>query len=158
MNPNMVAFLTTIAVSEGTQRYPDPYRVVFGGKYTIVNLSDHPAITGEWHGESLAFLGPAYAHEISTAAGRYQINKPTWLYCRGSIDLPTFEPQYQDAAAVFLIEKHGAQDLVEQGHFAQAIWKCCDVWASLPGNTSGQPQHSFAALSQVYTDAGGILA
>ena len=79
ISPNLQAFLATIRHSEGTDRAADPYRVVYSYNHTIVNLSDHPAVTGEWKGAPLDNLGPLYVGKISTAAGAYQIIKPTWL-------------------------------------------------------------------------------
>ena len=155
---NLTAFLSTISHSEGTDRAPDPYRVCYGFKHTIADLSDHPSVTGEWAGESLASLGPMYAHSISTAAGRYQIIRPTWQQCQAILRLPDFTGPSQDAAAIFLIKEKGALDMVNGGQVAEAIAKCSSIWASLPGSTSGQPQRKLADLIQVYGDAGGAFA
>lgn len=174
LSANMIAFLTMLSHSEGTDRRKDalgapvdPYRCCFQGElspgvakpmHIIQSLNDHPAITGEWRGESLAFLGPKYVGLVSTAAGRYQINKPTWLDCRRSISLPDFTGPNQDAAAVFLITRAGAADLVNAGNLAGSIPLLHNLWASLPGGTSGQPQNSLVALTVAFTDAGGVPA
>lgn len=155
---NRNAFLGTISHSEGTDRAPDPYRVCFAFKHTIADLSDHPAITGEWHGEPLDFLGPAYDGLISTAAGRYQITKHTWEALKGALGLPDFGPASQDAAALLLIEQKGALDMVDEGRVVDAVNACKSIWASLPGSTSGQPQKTMADLVKTYTDAGGAFA
>ena len=144
--------------SEGTDKAPDPYRVVFGYGHTIVDLSDHPACTGEWDGVSIAFLGPQYAGEISTAAGAYQINRPVWINLKRRLLLPDFTGPSQDAAAIELIREKGALDLVNGGEAAAAINLCHPVWASLPGSTAGQPTASFADLMTAYTNAGGGFA
>ena len=127
-------------------------------RHTIVDMSDHPAITGEWKGEPLDFLGPDYKGLISTAAGKYQITKHTWEACQGALNLPDFGPQSQDAAATLLIKQKGALDAVNGGRVADAIALCHEVWASLPGSTSGQPQASLASLVQAYTANGGAFA
>lgn len=158
MNANLAAFLATIRHSEGTDRAPDPYRVVYGYKHIIVDLSDHPAITGEWHGESLANLGPAYAGKVSTAAGAYQIIRPTWVTLKARLGLTDFTGRSQDAAAVELIREARALDLVNAGQVANAIERCHGIWASLPGSTSGQPQRTMADLIHAYGDAGGAFA
>lgn len=158
LQPNVAAFLTMVSHSEGTDRAADPYRVCFGYKHTIQDMSDHPAITGEWMGESLAFLGPAYALEISTAAGRYQINRPTWLDCKMNAGITDFTPDSQDTAAQYLIRRKNAMYLVESGHIAAAVNLCASIWASLPGNDYGQPNHRLADLIGVYTASGGTLA
>jgi muramidase (phage lysozyme) len=158
INLNLAAFLATVRHSEGTDKAPDPYRVVYGYGHTIQSLSDHPAITGEWHGESLANLGPAYAGKISTAAGAYQIIAPTWRTCKRILNLPDFTGPSQDAAATELIREAGALERVNTGQVADAIALCHGIWASLPGSTSGQPQRSLAELVQAYTAAGGAFA
>lgn len=157
MTPNMAGFLTMLSHSEGTDRAADSYRVCYAFHHTIVDLRDHPSVTGEWKGESLASLGPQYAHSISTAAGRYQLIKPTWLDCKAALHLPDFTAPSQDDAAIYLIKQKGALDLVNSGRVAEAINLCHGVWASLPGSTSGQPQTSFAALMNAYSAAGGAF-
>lgn len=158
MLPNQSAFLSMIAHSEGTDLQPDPYRVCYGYKHVIVNMKDHPAVTGEWLGESLASLGPQYAHSISTAAGRYQINKPTWLHCKAALRLMDFTQQSQDDAALFLVKQCDALDAVNAGDIQVAIERCSNTWASLPGSTSGQPVRQLAALLDAYKELGGQLA
>lgn len=155
---NAQAFLAMIAHSEGTDRAADPYRVCYSYRHTIKDLSDHPAITGEWPGESIASLGPAYAGKISTAAGKYQIIKPTWLTCKRALDLPDFSPASQDLAALYLIKRRGALDDIQAGYIAEAIAKCRNEWASLPGGDSGQPQRQLDALLAVFSNAGGFVA
>ena len=161
-NPNTAsqtdAFLTMIATSEGTNRATDPYRVCYRYRHTIEDFRDHPAVTGEWHGESIADLGPQYAGKISTAAGRYQIIMPTWLICKAALKLHDFSPRSQDLAALYLVKKRGALANVESGDIAAAVAKCRNEWASLPGGDSGQPQRRLAALLQTFTEAGGYLA
>lgn len=155
---NLGAFLSLIAYSEGTDRKPDPYRVCYGYKHTIQNLSDHPAVTGEWRGESIASLGPAYAGKVSTAAGRYQIIKPTWLEVKRSLRLADFGPASQDAAACLLIKRRGALADIQEGRIVEAIAKCRAEWASLPGAGYGQPERKTSDLLAAYERAGGWLA
>lgn len=157
---NVSAFLSMIASSEGTDRAPDPYRVCYGYKHTIADLSDHPAVTGEWKGERLsdatckgAGMGPGC---VSTAAGRYQIIRPTWATCARSANLDDFSPASQDA--VYLIKQRGALDDVRAGRVADAIAKCRREWASLPGANYGQPERRLTALLDSFTNAGGNLA
>lgn len=147
-----------IAHSEGTDRAADPYRCVFGYSHVIQDLSDHPAVTGEWKGASLASLGGAYVNLFSTAAGRYQIVKATWVACKEILCLPDFTAPSQDEAALLLIRDKGALDLVNAGDIEGVIQRCRGVWASLPGNAAGQPQKTLAELISAYTAAGGALA
>lgn len=163
MTPNVAAFLEMIAFSEGTDRSPDPYRCCYGYRHTITDLSEHPAVDrpgvgAEWGGESLASLGDAYKHSISTAAGKYQITRPTWQSIQVILHLPDFTKPCQDDAAIFLIKEKGALTLVNGGEISQAIMLCHGIWASLPGSNSGQPQKTAAALMQSYMNNGGGFA
>jgi muramidase (phage lysozyme) len=152
---NLEAFLAMIRASEVGADCPNPYAMVFGGKFTITDFRDHPAVLGTWHGEPLDFLGPKYQGLVSTAAGAYQLIKPTWLGAKTVLKLPDFGVASQDAAAMLLIKEQGALDLVNSGQVVDAIQKCAGVWASLPGNGAGQPQHTMADLLGWYGDAGG---
>ena len=154
---NLTAFLRMIMVSEGTARAANPYAVTYGYKFVITDFSDHPAVLG-WRGEPLDSLGGEYVGKWSTAAGAYQIIKPTWEALKGRLSLPDFGPASQDAAATELIREAQALDLVNAGRIADAIPLCREIWASLPGGTSGQPQRSFAYLMQSYASAGGGFA
>lgn len=151
MTPNVVPFLATIRHSEGTDRAPDPYRVVYGFELTLRDLSDHPALTGEWLG-----VKTKYGH--TSAAGAYQIERATWVGCKTQLRLIDFTGPSQDDAAILLIKQKGGLDLLDQGRFVDAIAACRGVWASLPGGTSGQPEVKIATLTSFYADAGGSFA
>lgn len=155
---NVRAFLAMIAAAEGTDRAADPYRVCYGYRHTIRSMAEHPAVSGEWAGEPLDNLGPAYRGKRSTAAGRYQIIRPTWEACRRALGLQDFGPASQDAAAVYLIRQRRALPAVQAGDLARAISLCAPEWASLPGSTAGQPVQRMAFLVDTYTDNGGALA
>lgn len=159
---NIVAFLTMLQNAEGTARAIDPYRVCYGYSHTIADLSGHPALTGEWGGKqlpdsmcALAGFGPGC---ISTAAGAYQLIKPTWLNVQRALRLPDFSAESQDAAAVELIRRRGALEDVKAGRFVTAVGKCRNEWASLPGNYAKQGQRSVETLAGWYTQAGGTIA
>lgn len=158
---NVRAFLATIAAAEGTapNRYGiEPYRVCYGYRHVIRDLGEHPAVSGEWAGEPLDSLGPRYAGLKSTAAGKYQMIRPTWIAAKRALGLPDFGPASQDAAAVYLIRKAGALPAVESGDFASALALCAREWASLPGSTAGQPTRKLDQLAQVFTANGGTIA
>src|SRR5688572_8875203 len=104
---NERAFLKLIQWAEGTDQAPDPYRVCYGYRHTISNLSEHPASRGEWAGELVvdemrrkAGLGPGCK---STAAGAYQLLRPTWQRVRDRLSHRNFEQGGQDRAALYLI-------------------------------------------------------
>ena len=159
---NIKAFLSAISKAEGTDKSADPYRVCYGYKHTINSLHDHPAITGEWRGEKLSDAhckGAGLSSGcVSTAAGRYQIIKPTWVRVKASEGLPDFSAESQDKACIALIRGRGALADVEAGRFAQAVEKCRKEWASLPGAGYGQGERSLSFLQAAYTQAGGAIA
>lgn len=159
---NLAAFLACIRQAEGTDRQPDPYRVCYGYTHTITSLADHPAVTGEWRGERLsdamcrnAGFGPGC---ISSAAGAYQITRPTWLSCRDALGLPDFGATSQDYAAIELIRRRGALADAQAGRITDAVRKCRNEWASLPGNYAGQGQRSIEQLAAWFQNAGGAIA
>lgn len=159
---NVSAFLQMIQSAEGTAGAGDPYRVCFGYKHSIQDFTDHPALTGEWRGERLpdamcrnAGFGPGC---VSSAAGAYQIIKPTWANLKTALRLPDFSPASQDAACVELVRRRGALEDVKAGRITQAIAKCRNEWASLPGNYAKQGQRSVGDLIAWYQDAGGATA
>ena len=155
---NVKAFLKMLQWAEGTN---GDYHIVFGGAH-FQNMSDHPAITGEWTGKILsddiciaAGQNPGCK---STAAGAYQIIKPTWLGLKSKLDLKDFTPVSQDLAAIELIREKGALDDVKAGRVQEAIDKVRFVWASLPGNTYRQPTKTLADLKNYYETKGGNIA
>lgn len=160
---NESAFLDLIAYAEGTAKQPDPYRVTFGYGYLVRSLADHPAITGEWTGKRLtdrqcagAGFGPGC---VSTAAGKYQIIKPTWLRAKRALMLPDFGPESQDRAALWLVQQDGALGDVHAGLVASAIDKCRLTWASLPGaGYDGQGERALPELLAVFEAGGGRTA
>ncbi len=160
---NVRAFIDMIAQAEGTASRPDPYRVCFGYKHTIQDLSDHPAVTGEWRGEKLSDLQCAGAGLgtgcVSTAAGKGQLIKPTWLRIKRALGLKDFGPESQDAAITYLIDECGALEDVKAGRVADAVTKCRKVWASFPGaGYAGQGSKSMSSMVAAYQRAGGALA
>lgn len=163
---NVAAFLGMISWAEGTTGHGDPYRVCYAYSHTVQDMSEHPAITGEWRGEVLSDAicdGAGVPRgSVSTAAGRYQIRVQTWKEARSGAGVRDFSPASQDAAAVWLIKNRcRALDDVRAGRFADALRKVGDSrqWASLPGaNYGGQGMRSVAQLEKVYTGTGGTIA
>lgn len=158
---NLAAIREAIAFAEGTATQGDPYRVCFGYRYTIRSLADHPAVTGEWRGEPLSdamCAGAGYGPGcVSTAAGKYQIKKSTWLGCKSALKLPDFSPASQDRACAYLIEQRGAMADVVAGRFTAAVTKMRKEWASLPGAGYGQGERSIAWLTAKFEQAGGVV-
>ena len=143
---NLNAFLFMIKASEHV--YPRDvvndacYNIFYGGS-TFDNMSDHPVNTGEKRGVPLADnvcravgLNPGC---VSTAAGAYQIIRPTWNNIRNiKPRLPDFSKDSQDQAAIRLLDQVGALTLISEGDIKGAIKKASKLWASLPGSTAQQ--------------------
>lgn len=145
---NLGAFLDMLALSEGTAQISDSddgYRVLVGSTpahhITFVDYSTHPDI-----------LNRALN---STAAGRYQIICPTFKSLCLKYGYKDFTPETQDKMAISLIAECEAIEDVYNGNVTDAITKCANTWASLPGGSSGQHENQMSLLIQYFTSAGG---
>ncbi|AYN94414.1 glycoside hydrolase [Pseudomonas sp. LTJR-52] len=151
---NVIAFLDTIAFSEigkamlADASTDDGYRVLVGSTPNKLILmrdySDHPNIY--------------YKPLNSTAAGRYQILYRYWPHYKAKLNLQDFGPINQDLYAIQQLKEQGAYRHIQSGHFEEAIYKCRNIWASLPGAGYGQPEHRMENLVAAYKQAGGSLA
>jgi muramidase (phage lysozyme) len=81
-----------------------------------------------------------------------------WAHYRSQLVLPDFGPASQDRWALQLIKERRALDDIEAGRFADAVSKCRNIWASLPGAGYGQHENKIAYLEAAYVAAGGRLA
>lgn len=142
---NRNAFLTLISVGEGTEHIGDRgYDALFGGG-TFTGYADHPR---------KSFYIPRLKI-YTTAAGRYQILAHVFDSYKKIIGLPDFSPESQDKIVLRLIyERHALPD-VDAGRISVAVGKCSGIWASLPGNSYGQPQKPLNQLLMAYSVAGG---
>ena len=52
----------------------------------------------------------------------------------------------QDAVALQQIKERGALPMIDRGDIRQAIDRCSNIWASLPGAGYGQPEHKADSL------------
>lgn len=149
---NLSAFLTMIAVSEGTEPIGDR-----GYDCIVGSTPEHPVLFGSYadHPRVKVRLRPDL---VSTAAGRYQILERYYDSYKAQLGLKDFSPESQDAIATQMIREQRAFADVAAGRFDEAVAKCSSIWASLPGNTYGQHQNALAALRQAFAVAGGQLA
>ncbi len=159
---NLRAFLRLIRVAEHNVRQADNGAAygMFYGSVPFFDFSDHPVITGERRGAPLsdamcraAGFSPGC---VTTAAGAYQIIKPTWQRVRKAgawgERLPDFGPASQDEAARRLLIESRALPLIEAGDIQGGIKRAAGLWASLPGNTAGQRQLSEVAALSIFDD------
>lgn len=151
MNPNLKAFLDTIAVSEGTYGLGDDgYNVLVGCTKDHLKLfssyEDHPRVVID--------LGKGLK---STAAGRYQELAHNFDFYKKLLKLSDFSPSSQDAIAIQQIKEQHALDLITLGYFDAAIKNCANIWASFPNAGYEQQEHPIEKLRTVYIKMGGIL-
>ena len=143
-----LAFLDMLAWSEGTdngrqQTNNRGYDVIVGGSI-FTDYSDHP--------RKLVTLNPKLK---STAAGRYQLLSKWWDAYRKQLGLKDFSPASQDAVALQQIKERRALELIDAGDIRQAIDRCSNIWASLPGAGYGQFEHKADNLIAKFKAAGG---
>ena len=140
---NVRAFLKAIRLGEGTSDEAGYYRIVGGGMF--IDDSHHPNVR-VWIDRYKVW---------STAAGAYQIIRPTWNNLVQQYGFEDFTPESQDEAAVALIAGRHALEDVMLGKLENAVRKCSKEWASLPGSEAGQRTEKFADIQKFYVDNGG---
>jgi len=150
-NPNVAAFLKAIAEAEGggydfrygalKGRLNDPWR--------FSDTSTHPGA---------GFDGK------STAAGMYQITRPTWQHHGGKLGLTDFSPRTQGLIAVEILRGLGVLEQIKAGEIAAIMPKVARTWAALPkglgqGNHYPHQRHvSFERFMESYLTAGGQVS
>ena len=79
----------------------------------------------------------------STGAGRYQLLSRWWDAYLQQLGLKGFSPKSQDAVALQQIreKERGVLPMIDRGDGRQAIDRCSNIWASLPGAGYGQFEH-----------------
>ena len=65
-------------------------------------------------------------------------------------------PKSQDAVALQQIKERGAL-AIDRGDIRQAIDRCSNIWASLPGAGYGQFEHKADSLIAKFKEAGGTV-
>lgn len=150
---NRQAFLDMIAISEiGPEllaKSDNGYNVLFGGKL-FTGYADHPRVFTEFtdkRGNKLK----------SSAAGRYQLLARYFDAYKKLLKLPDFSPASQDAIALQQIKERGALPEIDAGRFDEAVKRCSNIWASLPGAGYEQHENDLDDLRIAYVGAGGTL-
>ena len=90
-------------------------------------------------------------------AGRYQLLSRWWDAYRKQLGLKDFSPKSQDAVALQQIKERGALPMIDRGDIRQAIDRCSNIWASLPGAGYGQFEHKADSLIAKFKEAGGTV-
>ena len=149
INNQRKAFLDMLAWSEGTDNGRQKtrnhgYDVIVGGELllitpiTLANCRTKPKLK-------------------STGAGRYQLLSRWWDAYRKQLGLKDFSPKSQDAVALQQIKERGALPMIDRGDIRQAIDRCSNIWASLPGAGYGQFEHKADSLIAKFKEAGGTV-
>ena len=60
-------------------------------------------------------------------------------------------------AGVRQIKERGALPMIDRGDIRQAIDRCSNIWASLPGAGYGQFEHKADSLIAKFKEAGGTV-
>ncbi|WP_229423023.1 paar repeat-containing protein [Telluria aromaticivorans] len=126
-HPNVAAFLKAIAAAEGGG-YDFKYGALKGrsnDRWRFTDTSTHP--------------GPGIDGK-STAAGMYQITRPTWQHHGGKLGLDDFSPRTQDLIAVEILRSLGVMEPIKAGQIASVMPKVARTWAALPKGP-GQGNH-----------------
>ena len=149
INNQRKAFLDMLAWSEGTDNGRQKtrnhgYDVIVGGEL-FTDYSDHP-------------------HQTCHAKPKTQINRRRtlpasfrwWDAYRKQLGLKD-SPKSQDAVALQQIKERGALPMIDRGDIRQAIDRCSNIWASLPGAGYGQFEHKADSLIAKFKEAGGTV-
>jgi muramidase (phage lysozyme) len=158
---NICAFMDMLAsaAAEGTSSSPitknNGYDVIVSGvdgKHRFDDYAQHPFAGGR---PSIVVNSKGLT---SNASGRYQFMLKDWAHYRDLLHLPDFGPGAQDRWCLQLIKERGAIPDIIAGNLGNAVARCSNIWASLPGNNYGQRQATMQALTNVFIAAGGRLS
>ena len=147
-NANVRAFLKAIGDAEGGE-YDFKFGAVKGRKndpWRFTDFSTHP--------------GPGKGG-VTTAAGLYQITKPTWHdHGEDGMGLTDFTPETQDLIAVSILRRRGVIEKIKEGDVEAGVSQASRQWAALPkghGQTGryNQPYVEFEHFEAVYKSEGG---
>lgn len=146
-NKNVQAFLALIRKHESN----GDYSIIYGGQH-FNDFSQHPNVR-------VPFFNPkTQKMDYSTAAGAYQINRPTWLMLNAISSFADFGKESQDLAAVLLLRRSGALSAIIAGDIQGALKAASGTWASLPYTDSMQAHTSATIAANEYLNFGGSIA
>ena len=150
INNQRKAFLDMLAWSEGTDNGRQKtrnhgYDVIVGGEL-FTDYSDHP-------------------RKLVTLNSKTQINRRRTL--PASFPLVGCLPQAAwperllsgkvRTLALQQIKERGALPMIDRGDIRQAIDRCGNIWASLPGAGYGHLEHKADSLIAKFKEAGGTV-
>ena len=145
INNQRKAFLDMLAWSEGTDNGRQKtrnhgYDVIVGGNcYWLLRSPSQTCA-----------LNPKLK---STGAGRYQLLFPLVDAYRKQLGLSFSRKSDQDAVALRQIKERGALPMIDRGDIRQAIDRCSNIWASLPGAGYGRFEQADSLIAK-FKEAG----
>lgn len=157
--PNRRAFLDMIGFAEGT--ITSPATRFHGYDVIVTGIDGKPEVFTDFSRHP--FEGGRPSKQInsrgltSNAAGKYQHMLRDWPHYRALLNLTDFSPLSQDLWAIQLIRERSALPLIDGGRFLEAVYRCSNLWASLPGATYGQPTSKPDALIAAFVGFGGMI-
>ena len=138
-----------LAWSEGTDNGRQKTRNhgydVIVGRELFTDYSDHP--------RKLVTLNPKLK---STGAGRCNFF-PVGGMPTASNGLKDFSPEKSGRCGIAAVKERGATPMIDRGDIRQAIDRCSNIWASLPGAGYGQFEHKADSLIAKFKEAGGTV-
>jgi muramidase (phage lysozyme) len=153
--PRVKALLDTIAYAEGTLKYGnDSYRVLFGGRL----FGDGTNRSFDQHPRTRSCLSRRGRELCTTAAGRYQIQWPTWDYFMRIRNINKkcgdgrFTPLNQDRVALqAVIDCDGLNKLFNEPIPFTDLFACLGrTWSSMPGSKWNYVVYTVGELQNVF--------
>lgn len=144
ITPQRRALLNTIRYAEGTWKQGQAgYRTLYGGG-RFQSLERHPEIV-------------VVKRYTSAAAGAYQFLPTTWSEAASKLQLASFDPESQDQAALYLVDRRGVLEHIDQqGLTREAMAVLAREWASFPNlagrSAYGQPVKRADELQSFYSN------
>ena len=148
INNQRRAFLDMLAWSEGTdggrqKTRNHGYDVIVGGEL-FTDYSDHP--------RKLVTLNPKLKSTSWTLPASFPL-----VGCLPQAAAQDFSPKSQDAVALQQLRSVALYHMIDRGDIRQAIDRCGNIWASLPGAGYGQFEHKADSLIAKFKEAGGTV-
>ena len=149
INNQRKAFLDMLAWSEGTDNGRQKgrnhgYDVIVGGELFAVT----PITSQTCHAKPKTQINRRRTLPACFPVGGMPTASSSWK---------TSSPKSQDAVALQQIKERGALPMIDRGDIRQAIDRCSNIWASLPGAGYGQFEHKADSLIAKFKEAGGTV-
>ena len=151
INNQRKAFLDMLAWSEGIDNGRQKTRN--HGYDVIVGGERHFILITPIHPRKLVTLNPKLKSPCRTLPASF----PLVGCLPQEAGLKDFSPKSQDAVALQQIKERGALPMIDRGDIRQAIDRCSNIWASLPGAGYGQFEHKADSLIAKFKEAGGTV-